>query len=139
MLHRDFSVSPSPIRAVDDGSSPYEQTVCSLRENENVFPSEGASFRATKTERRVKKTERRDSVSASAATPTSSADEAKPEEDARALDRTVIEELKATLAEAYERERALESALAEAKATDASRAETKKKDAGVDVDVSFSV
>ena len=138
MLHRDFSVSPSPIRAVDDGSSPYEQTVCSLRENKNVFPSEGASFRATKT-RRVKKTERRDSVSASAATPTSSADEAKPEEDARALDRTVIEELKATLAEAYERERALESALAEAKATDASRAETKKKDAGVDVDVSFSV
>ena len=142
MLHRDFSVSPSPIRAVDDGSSPYEQTVCSLRENKNVFPSEGASFRATKT-RRVKKTERRDSVSASAATPTSSADEAKPEEDARALDRTVIEELKATLAEAYERERALESALAEAKATDASRAETKKKDADadvdVDVDVSFSV
>ena len=134
MLHRDFSVSPSPIRAVDDVSSPYEQTVF-----ERKHASEGASFRGNS--RRV--TERRDSVSASAATPTSSADEAKrSEDDARALDQAlVIEELKATLAEAYERERALESALAEAKATDASQAETQKKnaDADADADVSFSV
>jgi hypothetical protein len=126
MLHRDFSVSPSPIRAVD--VSPFERKDA----------SEGASFRAS---RRV--TERRDSVSASAATPKSSADEAKrSEDDARALDQAlVIDELKATLAEAYERERALESALAEAKATDASRAETKEKnaDADADADVSFSV
>jgi hypothetical protein len=134
MLHRDFSVSPSPIRAVDDVSSPYEQTVF-----ERKHASEGASFRGNS--RRV--TERRDSVSASAATPTSSADEAKrSEDDARALDQAlVIEELKATLAEAYERERALESALAEAKATDASQAETQNNDADADADadVSFSV
>ena len=133
MLHRDFSVSPSPIRAVDDVSTPYEQTVFERKD-----ASEGASFRAPR-----RGTERRDSVSASAATPTSSADEAKrSEDDARALDQAlVIEELKATLAEAYERERALESALAEAKATDASRAETQKKnaDADADADVSFSV
>jgi hypothetical protein len=126
MLHRDFSVSPSPIRAVD--VSPFERKDA----------SEGASFRAS---RRV--TERRDSVSASAATPMSSADEAKrSEDDARALDQAlVIEELKATLAEAYERERALESALAEAKATDASRAGTQNNDADADADadVSFSV
>jgi hypothetical protein len=134
MLHRDFSVSPSPIRAVDDVSTPYEQTVF-----ERKHASEGASFRGNS--RRV--TERRDSVSASAATPTSSADEAKrSEDDARALDQAlVIEELKATLAEAYERERALESALAEAKATDASQAETQNNDADADADadVSFSV
>ena len=130
MLHRDFSVSPSPIRAVYDVSSPYEQTVF-----ERKHASEGASFRGNSR----RGTERRDSVSASAATPTSSADEAKrSEDDARALDQNlVIEELKATLAEAYERERALESALAEAKATDASREGTQKKNA--DADVSFSV
>ena len=123
MLHRDFSVSPSPIRAVD--VSPFERKDA----------SEGASFRGNAR----RGTERRDSVSASAATPTSSADEAKrSEDDARALDQAlVIEELKATLAEAYERERALESALAEAKATDASREGTQKKNA--DADVSFSV
>ena len=132
MLHRDFSVSPSPIRAVDDVSSPYEQTVF-----ERKHASEGASFRGNSR----RGTERRDSVSASAATPTSSADEAKrSEDDARALDQNlVIEELKATLAEAYERERALESALAEAKATDASREGTQKKNADADADVSFSV
>ena len=143
MLHRDFSVSPSPIRGETSpcfGSGPC---VSSVRHSVRRAGG-GASSRATEVPSS-------DGVAASAATPARSGAgsaarcagatfrgrSVKADDEARAIDRTVIEELKETLAEAYERERALESALAEARATNEARTDAADA-ADADVDVSFS-
>jgi chemotaxis protein histidine kinase CheA len=91
MLHRDFSVSPSPIRA--------ERSDAAVSAN---VADDVARSAARRTER-----------SASSASPAAGPG---ADDEASAIDRTVIEALKDTLAEAYERERALEAALASARA-----------------------